>query len=104
MLLSWMVHRLCVDRLGILKAFPSRKAGPRVLILTTSEKIAHAQAFPFFVDSVDGDAQPDIRELPIKKFLEGHNPYPVADLVLFQTWFDLSNNEMIDLACRIRAS
>jgi hypothetical protein len=106
-LLKWRAHRILTDRLGILKTFSNRKKSKRVLFLTVSGQIAQAQIFPFFLyqNAIAKQYGIELRELPLRQFLAGSNFHDSKiDAVLFQTWFDLRDDEIATLARRIKAT
>src|SRR5438552_14476827 len=104
-LLKWRAHRILTDRLGILKAFPTRKKPKRVLFLTVPGQSAQAQIFPFFLyqNAIAKQYGIELRELSLQQFLAGNNSHDSKiDAVLFQTWFDLRDDEINTLARRIK--
>jgi Glycosyl transferases group 1 len=107
LLFGWTCHRAAVDRLGLLQPFSGGRHYKRLLFLSEEDTICHAQLFPFFVYQRDFAEQCHIemRELPLRRFLAGRNPYegPV-DAVCFQTWFDLSSEDIRKLIGEIRST
>jgi len=98
-MLKWKTHRGLVDHCGILVPFnPSRRL-KRALIVSANETIAHAMVFPFF----DSRSSTSVREIPLNSFTKGRTPYPHdVDYVLFQTWFDLTDEAMVALVDSLR--
>lgn len=90
--ISWLMHRLAVDRLKIDKPFMG--SVPRALFLSVIDEISLTQIFPFFIYAPD--LRIEARELPIARYRAGHNPYisQGVDIVFLQTWFDLTDDAM----------
>lgn len=102
---QWRLHRQSVDRAGLLRPY-ANNGRKRCLLISERDPICHAQLFPFFFHARDFARRQgfDVRELPLRRFLEGRHPYKSrVDAVCFQTWFDLSQADMKELAQRIRA-
>lgn len=103
----WQLHRLLVDRTRVTQAFSKRNGTKKVLMLSERGEIASAQIFPFFLyrhelASLHGV---EIRELPLRRFLDAGNPYDHAvDAVCFQTWFDLGMGELGEVVERIKSA
>jgi hypothetical protein len=103
----WQLHRLLVDRTKAARAFSQKSGTKKVLLLGECNEIANAQIFPFFqyrheLASLHGI---EIRELPLRRFLDAGNPYPdTVDAVCFQTWFDLAAGELQELVERIKST
>ena len=75
--------------------------------MSERDEIAAAQIFPFFLYSRELAIRYhiEIRELPLKAFLEGHNPYRLpVDVVCLQTWFDLKRIELERLITCIKST
>src|SRR5262249_52894012 len=69
--------------------------------------ICQSQIFPFFLHSreLGRELRIEMRELPLRRFLDGRNPYAVpVDAVCFQTWFDLTDADIEDLVTRIKSA
>jgi glycosyltransferase involved in cell wall biosynthesis len=104
--LTWQAHRRAIDSLGVLLPFDFRSPGRRrLLFITESDPLCHAQFFPFWQrrTALLSRYSVEIRELPMERFLDGRNPYtgPV-DAVCFQAGFDLSLSAVAERAARIR--
>jgi hypothetical protein len=98
----WKTHRVLIDHLNLQLPFLKNNK-PRVLALSVSDEISHAQLFPYFKNASDLNIQ--IRELPVNAFLSGENPYcDRVDAILLQTWFDLSDDGMNELLDKINAA
>jgi len=103
----WKVHRFLVDRAGLFWPFSGRAGRKRVVFLSEWGEIADAQVYPFFLFARELARQQgiEVRELPLKQFLNGKNPYAgKADAVCFQTWFDLTHAQLDDVVDRIKAA
>src|SRR5690242_1193921 len=101
----WRFQRIVVDRLGYFQPFPKDDNKIRVVMLSVKEKIAYAQIFPFFLcsDFLFDRFEAVFRELPLDVFLSRKNPYKHAvDFVFFQTWFDLTDEQMNAVTRSIR--
>jgi hypothetical protein len=103
---SWDIHRLAVDRLGWQRPFPRGTSGKRLLFITEKDILCQTQVFPFWHHRADfaGRHRIELRELPLARFLAGKNPYPDADAVCFQTFFDLSPDDVAGMAERVQAA
>lgn len=101
----WRLPRSLLDD-GRYAPFPSRREGfKRVLFLSERDPICLAQIFPFFLFAREftDRYRIEMRELPLRIFLENRHPYSGAvDAVCFQTWFDLAPSEMESLCRRIK--
>lgn len=89
----------------MLRPFSRRAGFKKVLFLSEQDTICQAQIFPFFLHSRDfaNQLQIEMRELPLRRFLNGRYPYNGAvDAVCFQTWFDLTSDELETLIGRIK--
>lgn len=97
--MNWTLHRALVDLGNVFRPFNGDRV--RALFLTVTHEISLAQVFPFFRLAKALDIQP--RELPVKRYDAGHNPYAdqCIDYVFLQTWFDLSVDAMNALLDRI---
>jgi glycosyltransferase involved in cell wall biosynthesis len=96
----WRYHRALVDRAGLLWPFSNRAGVKKVLFVSAHDTICYAQIFPFFLYSRDfkNKYQIEMRELPLRRFFKGRHPYDVAvDAVCFQTWFDLTPEQLRSL-------
>jgi hypothetical protein len=106
-LVQWKAHRALVDRARVLRPF-ARRSGRRLLFLTVKDAICHTQVFPYFFHAGDFAREHNLqlRELPLEQFNQGRNPYQGerVDAVAFQTWFDLTPEQMSQLVYRIRAA
>lgn len=102
-ILAWRAHRLLVDSLS--RPMPFLSGGRRLLFLSVRDPLCHTQLFPFFYyrRTLARRWGISIAELPLARFLEKPpRPDPRIDAVAFQTWFDLSEEEMQELVTRIR--
>lgn len=101
-LARWRYHRILVDQLRLFKPFSGR--GHKLLFLSIDDQIAQAQIYPFFAFAreITNRFQIETRELPLKQFIAGNNPYTDVDAVCMQTWFDLSPQQMTALVEAIK--
>lgn len=102
---QWYLYRGLVDRLGVLRPF-SRGASRRALFITENNPISQSQVFPFlfYGRQLEATLGIQIRELPLARFRSGNQPFNEAvDFVFFQTWFDLTAQQMDELACGIHS-
>lgn len=102
---KWHLHRILVDRAGLLRPFSRNSSMQRMLLITEQNPISQSQIFPFlfYGRQIEKALSVQIRELPLARFLADQNPYTGAmDFVFFQTWFDLTSAEMDRLAKRIK--
>ena len=103
----WQCHRVLLDQAGWLRPFSGRSGFKKVLFLSEQDTICYAQIFPFFLHSRDfaDQSQIEMRELPLRRFLKDRHPYDLAvDAVCFQTWFDLTPEELCSLTRRIKSA
>jgi hypothetical protein len=103
----WELHRLLVDRAGLLRPFSRRAGSKKVLFLSERPGICQAQIFPFFLHARELaiEHRIEMRELPLHRFLAGRNPYRgPLDAVCVQTWFDLSRADIEALIGRIKSA
>lgn len=104
-LLKWSLHRQLLDRLNYSAPF-SKKDRQHLLFISAPDPICHTQLFPFFFHEADWRRlyNVEIREIALKKWLSGTHSYKNdnVDAVFFQTWFDLSENTLLDLAGKIK--
>lgn len=103
-LLQWHIHRVCVDRLQRPPCF-SHGSHRRALVLTELGPICTSQVFPLFYWSRQLRDRFDIEfsEMPLHRFLQTPPGFQEhIDLVLFQTWFNLSAQAMLSVIDKIR--
>lgn len=103
----WRMHRWLIDRAGLLVPF-RRGRRRRLLFISERDPICHTQLFPYFYHRAElaEHHQIEMRELPLTRFRQGRHPYLGApvDAVVFQTWFDLDEVSMAQLANQINAA
>jgi hypothetical protein len=103
-ILSWHLHRLRNDHLKWYKPFNKNDSKERILFLTERDIISLTQIFPlYFYQSSLGLS---VRELPIGQFLKNNNIYcnDRIDVVCFQTWFNLSSEDINNIVYKIKHS
>jgi hypothetical protein len=93
----WKAHRLRVDRGWARRPFSS-STRLRVLALTERDSISQSQVYPFYCYWRWGGIE--FRERPVAAF--DCDPGG-ADIVLLQTWFDLTPDGLSDLIERVRS-
>jgi glycosyltransferase involved in cell wall biosynthesis len=103
----WWLHRAAVDNLGWYARFP--KGGHRqILFLSAPDFIAKLQIFPWYYyrDHLRRTRGIEIREIPLDVFRNDPERYrdPRVDAVCFQTWFDLSQDQVGQLIATIRSA
>ena len=103
-ILQWHAHRFLIDRLHRFRPFSSKYK--KLLFITASDLICHAQVFPFYFyrSVLLRQYQLEIREVPLARWQAGQHPYKNTDIdaVFFQTWFDVSTEQMEDLVTQIK--
>ncbi|MFT3731276.1 MAG: glycosyltransferase [Hyphomicrobium sp.] len=103
MLWNWALNRATVDRLKWFRGF-SASSRKKILFLTIKNDISEAQIFPLFLYARQLADQHgiEVRELPLHAFLADPNPYDLhPDVVCFQTWFDLTAEQLTSLLEKI---
>ena len=99
---QWRTHRTLIDKFGLLLPFSRQGSRKRILFISVNERIAHAQVFPYFFHAQDF-ASIELRELPLNRFLDDDHPYKTSvDAVCFQTWFDLTSQQLSEIIQAIR--
>lgn len=101
----WRLHRALVDKASFLLPFTPGKNRKRCLFISERDPICHAQLFPYFFHAKDFAKQHrlELRELPLCRFLENRHPYRGhVDAVCFQTWFDLTAEDLATLTTKIK--
>ncbi len=105
-ILQWHAHRLLTDRLRWFRPFSSKHK--KLLFISASDQICHAQIFPFYFyrEVLKRQYQLEIREVPLACWQSGQHPYKNTDIdaVFFQTWFDVSSEQMDTLVKQIKSS
>lgn len=101
---QWYLHRTLVDRLGMMRPF-SRGSSRRALFITENNPISHSQVFPFlfYGHQLQAEMGLQVRELPLARFRAGSGVFDDAvDVIFFQTWFDLSPDQMGTLVLEVK--
>ena len=104
---GWSVQRWLTDRLRYQRPFSASKAR-RVLFISAPNALCHTQLFPFFHcrHALRRTWGLELRELPLEAFKAGRNRYARqrVDAVCLQTWFDLSDDELLELIARVKTA
>src|SRR5262245_6923526 len=98
----WALHRASV-RKGRLRPF-FRRAKSRWLMISAPDPICAAQIFPFFyhAETLGRTYGIELREVTLQDF-RARAPYRgEVDVVCFQTWFDLTHEQMIETTGQLR--
>lgn len=102
---QWLLHRAILSKVGWLRPFSGGTNRKRWLFISERDPICHTQIFPYFFHAKDFAKRfgIEIRELPLSRFKEGKHPYQGrVDAVAFQTWFDVSPEELSGLTQQIQ--
>lgn len=92
-------------KLGHGRPFGNSQSSRKVLIISEDDRISQSQVFPFhfFIQELRELAETEIREVNRKDFIVSPEFAPRgADVVCFQTWFDVTSQECDALLGMVR--
>jgi hypothetical protein len=101
---SWALHRFRVEK-GLTK--PMRKApADRWLLISAPDTICAAQIFPFifYAGQLRRAYGMELREITLRDFYSRAPYRNEVDVVCFQTWFDSTAEQMLDLVKQLKAA
>ena len=104
---AWRVgsHTGAWPIVGLGRAFSNRAGRKRILILSETDAICQSQIFPFhfYLPEFQRAGQYELREVPTARFEARPERAPAAaDIVLVQTWYDLTREHCDELFAKIR--